>query len=129
MTQPFPMADLMVASMGQLQGPVRTAPSAEAVSKFQALMQQADAAAPTGEAQDGPSMLGQIVGTHDVQIDQLFKEMETLQRHAGPLTPQELALQMTELLPKLAQAQMETTIAGSFSTATKGSLETLLKNQ
>ncbi|WP_323073925.1 type III secretion protein SctI [Mycetohabitans endofungorum] len=129
MTQPYPIANLMVTTMGQLQDPVRTAPSAEAVSRFQALMQQADTAAPTGEAQDGPSMLGQIVGTHDVQMDQLFKEMDTLQRHEGPLTPQEVALQVTELLPKIAQAQMETTIAGAFSTATKGSLETLLKNQ
>ncbi|MCF2134261.1 type III secretion protein SctI [Mycetohabitans sp. B7] len=128
MTQPLQMAG-METILGRAQDADKAMPSPEAVSRFQALMQQADVAAPTTEPSGDMSALSKIVGTHDVQMEQVLNDVDALQHNMGSLSPGETAAASNLVMTRMASLNVETTVAMSFATSTKGSIETLLKNQ
>jgi type III secretion inner rod protein HrpB2 len=128
MNQPLHMIDVST-TVDPAQDVAKTMPSPEAIGKFQALMQQASAEAPTAGPSDDVTALSKIVGARDVQMEELFDHVEAMQHYGGQLSLHELVTETNLMMDKMARFQADTTIMTSFLTSTKGSVESLMKNQ
>lgn len=131
MNQSLQMTDL-VTTMGPAQDVTKAMPSPEVVGKFQALMQQASPAEPTAGPNDAVTALSRIVGARDVQMEQLYNDVDAKQLYESRSPLQNMVMQtnlIMDRMDKVAQLQVDTTITASFMTSTKGSVESLMKNQ
>jgi type III secretion system HrpB2-like protein len=107
----------------------KPAPSAEAIGKFQALMDRADMVEPSSVADNEPSNLGRILGAQDVQMQHLVDDMNALPQKVSNMSLPEVTMEMCRTMNELAMTHESMTIVQAATTAPKKSIDTLLKNQ
>ncbi|MEJ2768806.1 hypothetical protein [Mycetohabitans sp. B46] len=123
--------NLMVMPMAPATGLEggKTAPSAEAIGKFQALMERADMVDPSSGADNGPSTLGRILGAQDVQMQQLFNDMNALPQQAMSMSMPEMTMATCRILSESTMVHANISMSQAITMAPKNSIDTLLKNQ
>lgn len=104
-------------------------PSSELVDLFRSKLDAARLAPPSASHSHGPSALTEVVTQEDRAVASLRGDVDRFAGEAALMTPQEAAAQSIKVQMQVSEMVGKLYVGEAVAQGTKGSVQTLMKNQ